>query len=108
MRTRHNCPLCSWYHVEPEVEAAIDENTLAGAYGIGFISEGALAERAQRVERALEAHFASHGALDWIRKYNELERRAAEADARSNKYLDAILSAAERQAGCGPMNVEGG
>lgn len=64
-----SCPIdgCGWFHVEPELDQRIEPHTLAGVFGHGVMAQVATNQRAERIERSLRQHLATHSALEWLK-----------------------------------------
>ncbi|MFJ5984231.1 hypothetical protein [Lentzea sp. NPDC092896] len=67
-----SCPLdnCAWQHAEPVVD--VPANALANIFGSGVMTGVAQVQRAQRVEDALQQHFASHKVEQYLRTITRL------------------------------------
>src|SRR5258708_190593 len=76
--TRIDCPLCEWHHEEPPLtEVQTDPMTLDSVFGRGVMALQNVNHRAERIERALEAHFKTHTTVEWLRKVQTLNGRLA-------------------------------
>lgn len=71
------CPLddCGWQHREEISD--VPEGTLANIFGPGVMSVVAKTQHHQRLERALEAHHATHKAEDYLRTIARLKGELA-------------------------------
>lgn len=68
----YHCPLCEWAHEEPNIDERINEASLASVFGVGVMQQVAMSNRAQKIERAIEEHLATHTTVEWVRKVSEL------------------------------------
>jgi hypothetical protein len=68
------CPLdgCDWGHYERKV--TVPSGALAEVFGCGVIAANAEHQHRQRVEDALQRHFASHKTEDYLRTITRLKR----------------------------------
>lgn len=85
----YRCPLCTWTHEVKHLAPGLDENTLAGVFGKGVMLAIARNDRAEAAERALQAHFATHSTVEWVRRVTDLEHEGALLRAQ----LDALSAA---------------
>lgn len=77
---RYTCPLCSWFHDEPELtELQSDPMALASVFGVNVMATLAANQRAERIERKLQEHFGAHKTVEWLRRVEYLRHRLTRA-----------------------------
>lgn len=71
------CPLdrCEWTHLEPS--PVVTEGALANLFGPGVMAAVAKTQFHERLERALEQHFATHKPEDYLRTITRLQAALA-------------------------------